>query len=398
MFTNFIILYPLVMTMIWIIGSLMYQFRKNTDISITEQIEGVSILIPCFNEQDHLEKTVRSLVEQQHRKIEIVLIDDASVDNTLDVMNKLKKIYKDIKIEVVKLQKNSGKAAAMNEGIKFINYKYVLCIDADSLINTYAIDQLVSTLNKNPQLGAVTGKPQTINRNTMIEKMQAMEYTAIIDLIKRSQFFFTGRILTLSGVIALFRKEAIESVSGWDPNVQTEDIDITWRLSEKSFYTGYNPEALTWILVPHNFRSLLKQRLRWAYGGLQMLIKNRKRLLLPFKAETWLLYEMIVSIFWSFITLISSLFFFINIYLSNELHLDGNIILIIILTGLAQFIVGLFINKSTSKIRWFVFLYVPLYLFFYWLVNLYAIVTAVFKLVYAPKNNGRWASPKRIVD
>lgn len=137
MFTNFIILYPLVMTMIWIIGSLMYQFRKNTDISITEQIEGVSILIPCFNEQDHLEKTVRSLVEQQHRKIEIVLIDDASVDNTLDVMNKLKKIYKDIKIEVVKLQKNSGKAAAMNEGIKFINYKYVLCIDADSLINTY---------------------------------------------------------------------------------------------------------------------------------------------------------------------------------------------------------------------------------------------------------------------
>lgn len=247
-------------------------------------------------------------------------------------------------------------------------------------------------------MGAVTGKPQTINRNTMIEKMQAMEYTAIIDLIKRSQFFFTGRILTLSGVIALFRKEAIESVSGWDPNVQTEDIDITWRLSEKSFYTGYNPEALTWILVPHNFRSLLKQRLRWAYGGLQMLIKNRKRLLLPFKAETWLLYEMIVSIFWSFITLISSLFFFINIYLSNELHLDGNIILIIILTGLAQFIVGLFINKSTSKIRWFVFLYVPLYLFFYWLVNLYAIVTAVFKLVYAPKNNGRWASPKRIVD
>ncbi|WP_212746866.1 glycosyltransferase [Pediococcus stilesii] len=285
-----------------------------------------------------------------------------------------------------------------NVGIQHAQFDYVLGIDADSIIDSNAIDQLIFSLKQNPQMGGITGRPQVINRDKLVEKMQSMEYTAIIDLIKRSQTFFTGNILTISGVIAMFRKDAVLSINGWNPNVQTEDIDITWRLSQKGFSVGYNPNALTWILVPSTFKSLLRQRRRWAYGGLQMLLTNKIQLLKPFQMKSLLLYEMILSIFWSFTTVFSIAFFFVNIYLAQELHLDGNIILMIILMGLIQFLVGLSITQKTSQIRWFIYLYIPLYLFYYWIINLYALITSVFKMVYMPDNNGKWVSPQRIIN
>lgn len=400
MFTNLIILYPLIMTMIWIIGSIFYQMQTHRRYPpfVDEQPDGVSILVPCFNEQEHLERTFESLVTQQHKNIEIILIDDASTDHTLSIMHNLRQKYPRFNVKIVSQPENLGKATGMNAGVQHAQFNYVLGIDADSIIDSNAIDQLVFSLKQNPQMGGVTGRPQVINRDKLVEKMQSMEYTAIIDLIKRSQTFFTGNILTISGVIAMFRKDAVLSINGWNPNVQTEDIDITWRLSQKGFSVGYNPKALTWILVPSTFRSLLKQRRRWAYGGLQMLLSNKIQLLKPFQMKSLLLYEMILSIFWSFTTVFSIVFFFVNIYLAQELHLDGNIILMIILMGLIQFMIGLKINQKTSQIRWFIYLYIPLYLFYYWIINLYALITSVFKMVYMPDNNGKWVSPQRIIN
>lgn len=397
MFTDFIILYPLVMTMFWIVGTIFYQSQKTSPPVIAEQHEGVSVLVPCFNEEAHLERTFESLAAQQHQNIEIILIDDSSTDNTLEIMHNLQKKYSRLNIKIIPQKENLGKASAMNTGIQHAQFDFVLGIDADSILDSNAIDQLVYSLKQNPKMAGVTGRPQVINRNNLVEKMQTMEYTAIIDLIKRSQTFFTGNILTISGVIAMFRKDAVLSIGGWDPNVQTEDIDITWRLSQQGFSVSYNPNALTWILVPFSFRALLKQRRRWAYGGLQMLLKNKSQLLKPFQMKSLLLYEMILSIFWSFTTVFSVGFFFVNIYLAKELHLDGNIILMIVFMGLIQFLIGLSLTKKTAQIRWFVYLYIPLYLFFYWIINLYALITSVFKMVYMPDNHGKWSPPQRIV-
>ncbi|TLQ02776.1 glycosyltransferase [Pediococcus stilesii] len=116
MFTNLIILYPLIMTMVWIIGSIFYQIQTHKSYSpfITEQPEGVSILVPCFNEQAHLERTFESLITQQHKNIEIILIDDASVDNTLSIMHTLQQKHPHLKIKIISQKENLGKATAMN--------------------------------------------------------------------------------------------------------------------------------------------------------------------------------------------------------------------------------------------------------------------------------------------
>ena len=91
-------------------------------------------------------------------------------------------------------------------------------------------------------------------------------------LIKRTQQVY-GRLLTVSGVVVMFRKHAIEEVGYWSNDMLTEDIDISWKLQVGGWIIRYEPRALSWILMPETFRGLYKQRLRWAKGGIQALIK-----------------------------------------------------------------------------------------------------------------------------
>ncbi|WP_225046923.1 glycosyltransferase [Lacticaseibacillus kribbianus] len=394
MLTSFILLYPLTMTLVWLIGTLFYRLTSPRR-SQASHDDLVSVIVPCYNEEATLHETVQSLCQQAHRNIELILVDDHSTDNTLLVMNALKQKFRRVPMTIVAQPHNGGKAAAMNAGAKAAHGEYLLCVDSDSLIDPHAVDHLLNSLKKDDRIGAVTGKPIVLNRGVIVEKMQTMEYTAIIDLIKRSQMFFTSNILTLSGVLVLYRKAALASVNGWNENVQTEDIDITWRMKLKNWRVAYQPQATTWILVPSTIKSLLKQRQRWAYGGLQVLVSNWRLLFKPWQPNTWLLYEMMTSILWSFGTLFSMSFFVASSIINQAVQLDGNVILMIFFIGLLQFFAGMIMSVRTAKLRMRMFLYTPMYLFFYWFLNLYSLVTAVLKMVYTPIEHGRWESADR---
>lgn len=79
--------------------------------------------------------------------------------------------------------------------------------------------------------------------------MQVGEFSSTVGLIKRCQQVF-GRLFTVSGVIALFRKSALEEVGYWSVDMLTEDIDISWKLQTHGWEISYEPRALTWILTP----------------------------------------------------------------------------------------------------------------------------------------------------
>ncbi|WP_262316161.1 glycosyltransferase [Lacticaseibacillus parakribbianus] len=394
MLTSFILLYPLTMTLVWLIGTLFYRLTSPRPSQATHT-DLVSVIVPCYNEEATLHETVQALCQQGHRNLELILVDDCSTDNTLLVMRALKQKFRRVPMTIVAQSQNGGKAAALNAGAKAANGEYILCVDSDSLIDPKAIDHLLSSLKADDRVGAVTGKPVVLNRGVIVEKMQTMEYVAIIDLIKRAQMFFTANILTLSGVLVLYRKAALQSVSGWNENVQTEDIDITWRMKLKKWRVAYQPQATTWILVPSTIKALLKQRQRWAYGGLQVLVANWRLLFRPWQPNTWLLYEMLTSILWSFGTLFSMTFFVVSTFMNQAVQLDGNVILMIFFIGLLQFFAGMLMSVKKAKLRLRMFLYTPMYLFFYWFLNLYSLVTAVLKMVYTPIEHGRWESADR---
>src|SRR3546814_5898602 len=116
------------------------------------------------------------------------------------------------------------------------------------------------------RVGAVTGNPRIRNRSSLLGQGQVGEFASIIGLIKRTQRVY-GRIFTVSGVVAAFRRRALDHVGYWSLDMITEDIDISWKLQRDHWTIFYEPRALCWILMPETLRGLWRQRLRWAQGG-----------------------------------------------------------------------------------------------------------------------------------
>jgi biofilm PGA synthesis N-glycosyltransferase PgaC len=150
--------------------------------------------------------------------------------------------------------------------------EYLVCIDADALLDPQAVRRFVWHFENSPRVGAVTGNPRIKNRSTILGKIQVGEFSAVVNMIKAAQRI-VGKIYTVSGVIAAFRKEALSSVGFWSNDMITEDVDISWKLQMKFWDIRYEHRALCWILMPETLKGVFRQRVRWSQGGNEVLLK-----------------------------------------------------------------------------------------------------------------------------
>ncbi len=119
----------------------------------------VSIVTPCYNGEKYVEKLFNSIISQTYNKIQFIFIDDGSNDNTGEIAKKYEKRFKDrnIKFKYIK-QKNGGQAAAMNNGLKYINGEFLVWPDSDDYYENDALENMVSFLSNNLDYSAVRGK------------------------------------------------------------------------------------------------------------------------------------------------------------------------------------------------------------------------------------------------
>jgi biofilm PGA synthesis N-glycosyltransferase PgaC len=269
----FVLLYPLYMSLVWMIGGLFFSLRREgkgePDL---EEYPFFSIVIPAHDEEDTIEPTVKSLYNLDYVHYEIIVVNDGSRDRTGPILDAL--VFKNpARLKVIHLEPNSGKSKALNTGIIFSKGNFLLTIDADCTLDPKALKWMAWHLVKYPRVGAVTGNPRVKNRTSLLGKIQVGEYSSIIGMIKRTQRIL-GKVLTVSGVIAAYRKSALLDCGLFDSDTETEDIDITWKLQKKFWDVRYEPRALCWVLVPETLQGLWRQRVRWARGGVQVLKKH----------------------------------------------------------------------------------------------------------------------------
>lgn len=396
--TAFVVGYPIFVSIIWITGCLfssLYRRRQQRTLLDAQTQPFVSILVPAHNEADTLEAAVRSLASLKYERYELVLIDDCSTDDTLAIMQQLQATWSTISMTIVALPTNQGKANALNQGLKAAKGDYIVGIDADSLLAPDAVTQLVTTLTSQPDCGAVTGKPVVRNRSNLLGRLQLLEYIGVIDLIKKAQAYLTGSITTVSGVIVAFRREALEQVGGWNPAVMTEDIDITWRMYRHHWRVAYEPRAICWILVPERLRGLIKQRQRWSRGGLEVLVTNWRGFYRNPWGQRFLLLETVVSNLWAISTAFSILAYTIKLWYLHGLSLDGNLLVILLCLSAIQFTVGFVSSQMTAKLAGPELLLVPVYVLYYWMVNLVSCLSAIASYFVSPQRKGTWRSPDR---
>ncbi|MDD3580617.1 MAG: poly-beta-1,6-N-acetyl-D-glucosamine synthase [Desulfobacca sp.] len=296
----FVFFYPLYMSLTWMLGGVIFSLRRERGTCPSlKYYPFFTIIIPAHNEAAVIQETVLSLENLNYPRYEVIVINDGSTDDTAGILNRLAAEQTDW-LRVVHLEPNSGKSKALNIGILLSKGEFLLTIDADCLVDQDVLRWMAWHLVNFPRVGAVTGNPRVRNRTSLLGKIQVGEYSNIIGLIKRTQRIL-GKLLTVSGVLAAYRKSALLHSGLFDGDTVTEDIDITWKLQRHFWDIRYEPRALGWVLVPETLRGLWHQRVRWAQGGVEVLKKHRNIWLNYHCRRLWPVYtEYFTGILWAY--------------------------------------------------------------------------------------------------
>jgi biofilm PGA synthesis N-glycosyltransferase PgaC len=410
------VFYPVVGGMFWIIGGAYYHFRtKNQLPKFPEDAEEpcVSIMVPCHNEEISIENTLKYLDTQiDYTNYEIIAISDGSTDRTNEILKEWQTHSN--RLRVIEVEKNKGKAHALDLAVLHAKGDYVLCIDADSFVAGDAIKKMVawfmvdSMFSPAKMVGAVTGNPTPRNRTTLLGKLQFVEYNSIIGIIKRAQSVI-GRIFTVSGVCAMYRKEALIDVGFFDQEKITEDIAISWKLQLNNWRVQYCPSAWCYMEVPEDLGTLYKQRRRWAQGGVEVFLSHATDILFhPIKTFPFifLFLDQFISILWAIFWLVSTLFviFYVIYCLSigdmwniKRLFISSCIFIMYeFVVGVVQLISSMVFNDSQKGTLKYIF-FAGWYTWLYWLVSPITLLASLPRAVKAQitGGGGTWTSPER---
>jgi biofilm PGA synthesis N-glycosyltransferase PgaC len=256
----------------------------------------VTVLIPAYNEEAVIATGVRAALDSDYPEVELIVLDDGSTDRT--EANALAAAAGDPRCHVLRDETNRGKAAQLNRGFERARNELVVVTDADSHLHPVAIRHLAALMVSRPMLAAVAGAPHVTNRTRLICAMQVLEAASIIGLIRRTQSL-TGMVGTVAGVLGIFHRDRVRAVGGYNGEMATEDIDLTWRLMEAGWHTGYEPSALVGMQVPSTVRALWAQRKRWARGQGEVLHRHFRDVSRWRNHRMWLLgLESVASLFW----------------------------------------------------------------------------------------------------
>ena len=406
---DFVFFWPLFMSVLWITGGLYFWFQlerrwpwgKETPAPTLAGEPLISILIPCFNEERNARETIGAALAQRYENIEVIAINDGSSDNTARVLHQL--ALEQPRLRVINLAENQGKAVALKAGAAAARGDLLVCIDGDALLDRDTAAYLVAPLIQYPHVGAVTGNPRIRTRSTLIGRIQVGEFSSIIGLIKRTQRIY-GRVFTVSGVIAAFRRQALADVGYWSPDMITEDIDISWKLQLRHWDIFFEPRALCWILMPETLRGLWKQRLRWAQGGAEVFLVNLRRIVRWEHHSMWPLFlEYALSTLWAFAYAVTVLLFIISHVAPVPANLTVETLFPPAFTGLLlgvmclmQFLVSLYIERRYERKVAGSLFWVIWFPMVYWMIGLFTTLVAFPKVMLKRQRaRARWISPDR---
>ena len=409
---DFVFFYPLLMSALWMAGGLYFYLHLEREWKWGDRLEDrevpplpgspqVAIIIPCFNEEKNAEETLLAALQQRYANVEVIAVNDGSSDGTAVLLERMAAAHP--RLRVVHLAENQGKAMALRMGALSSNSEYLVCIDGDAILDPDAVSFLVRPMLDNPRVGAVTGNPRVRTRSTLVGIVQVGEFSSIIGLIKRTQRVY-GQVFTVSGVIAAFRRQALDRVGYWSLDMVTEDIDISWKLQRDHWSIFYEPRALGWILMPETLRGLWKQRLRWAQGGAEIFLKNFGSLLRWRNRRMWpLLAEFLVSTLWAYAFVLSILLFLLGKVMPLPTHIHVETLfppaftgLVLGATCLLQFAVSIYIDRRYEKGLVGTLFWVIWYPLVFWMTNLFTCLVSFPKVMLRRQpQRARWVSPDR---
>jgi len=396
--------YPFVMSWYWIAGAVIFYFVRESHAPPQDKPPPldhwppISIIVPCYNESDNAEETLRAAAACDYPEFEVIAVNDGSRDNTAEVLDRL--VDRIPRLRVVHLAKNQGKATAMNTGALLARHELLVCIDGDALLDPQALRWTARVFSR-ADVGAMAGNPRIRNRTSLLGRLQVGEFCSIIGLIRRAQSTY-GRLFTVSGVLCAFRKRALEDAGWWSARTITDDIDVTWRVQVAGWRVVFEPNAIVWILMPETLRGLWKQRLRWAEGGVEMMVDFFRPVMsgrAPSLLKTYI--NFVLSLLWAYtmaFTLAVGLLWTVGVPLPKILP-GFQLVpewwgLTLSVTYLAQALVSHLIERRYEPNMLRNLLWIIWYPLAFWLISTLTTVAALPRALSRPRR-ATWESPDR---
>lgn len=238
--------------------------------SLRKKEPRVCIIIPCYNEAGTVAKTIESLLELDYpkKKLEIMVIDDGSTDDTYAVA----KIFVKRGVKVYK-KKNGGKHTALNYALEKTNADFVGALDADSTVAPDALRKIVWYFQEKKVM-AVTPSMKIDTPKGFLRRIQSIEF--ILGIYLRRVFADLGSQHVTPGPFTIYRKFFFEKYGYYRNAHRTEDIEIALRIQSHHYVIENATDAYVYTHGPDTWSDLYKQRLRWYYGFISNLWDYRR--------------------------------------------------------------------------------------------------------------------------
>jgi cellulose synthase/poly-beta-1,6-N-acetylglucosamine synthase-like glycosyltransferase/spore germination protein YaaH/peptidoglycan/xylan/chitin deacetylase (PgdA/CDA1 family) len=236
----------------------------------------ISVLIPCFNEEKVIVASATRILNSHWKRLEILVLDDGSVDATAAVARQA--FAGDKRVSILSFE-NGGKARALNRGLALCKGEIVVALDADTLFPPDTLARLARWF-ADPRVGAVAGNALVGNRLNLITRWQGLEYVTAQNLERRA-LAALGAVTVVPGAVGAWRRSALTELGGYPADTLAEDQDLTLAFQSAGWRVEFDPEARAYTEAPDTVSGLLNQRFRWSFGTLQCLWKHRGALFNP---------------------------------------------------------------------------------------------------------------------
>jgi len=251
------------------VAALYHKLTPSERFDAVTEFPTITVIVPAYNEEGYISRTIVSLVAADYPegKKQIVVVDDGSTDTTYEEARQ----YESESITVVS-KENGGKYSALNYGLLFSDTEIVVMVDADSIVESTALLDIVSPLVADSNVGAVASNVKIFNRDSLVTKCQTLEYIFGINIYRRVFDHFAS-VSVVPGCLGAYRRTALDEVNGYDPHTLTEDFDTTMKVLKQGYKVRFS-EAVVYTEAPDTWRDLYNQRLRWYRGNIMTLKKH----------------------------------------------------------------------------------------------------------------------------
>lgn len=279
----------------------------------------VSIIVPAYNEAAGIVEAVRSMTMLRYPRFEIVVVNDGSTDDTLEVLidafrliavtvphrndlpsEPIKAIYRStLPLHITVVDKhNGGKTDALNAGVNVARYPYVMLTDADVVLDgecllramRHVVEDRERTVavggNIRPINGCVVNRGRVVEARLpkkTIERVQVLEYIRSF-IAARPGWSWLGALVLVSGAFGVYRRDILAETGGFRKGHLGEDLDLTMRIHKlmrdkrRPYRIVFAADAVAWTEVPTTRDVLRTQRIRW-HKGLRMVVRDYWKLL-----------------------------------------------------------------------------------------------------------------------